>query len=130
MQKYGQERDKQKQEFKLRIYRYIIRLIQFLSRLPNEPVIREIKSQATRSGTSIGANYFEAEAASSKKDYQNFFHHALKSANETKFWLAILRDGGLIPSDLKNECDCLLQETKELSNILAASLITMKGKRK
>ncbi len=120
------DRDNLKNEFKARLYRYIIKLLKFLSGLSDKPVLREIKSQLTRSGTSIGANYFEAEAASSKKDYQNFFYYALKSANESKFWLAILRDAELIPGDVKDELEELLQETKELANILAKSLITMK----
>ena len=124
------QQNEQKRNFKLRIYRYVLRLIRFLTKLPNEPVTREIKNQLTRSGTSIGANYFEAEAASSKKDYQNFFSHALKSANESKFWLAILKDGGLVPSNLRVECEFLFKETKELADIFAASIITMKGKRK
>ena len=118
-----------KQEFKKRIYKYILRLVRFLSKLPKIPVIREIISQLMRSGTSIGANYFEAEGASSKRDYQNFFTHSLKSANETKFWLAILRDANLIPRRLIDECNWLLQETKELANIFASSKLTMKGKR-
>jgi len=118
-----------KQEFRQRIYRYVLRLVKFLSKLPKIPVIREIISQLMRSGTSIGANYFEAQGASSKRDYQNFFAHSLKSANETKFWLAILKDGNLIPKELTSECDWLLQETKELANILASSILTMKGKR-
>ena len=84
------DRNEMKKEFRLRIYRYTLRLINFLVKLSNDPVVREIKSQLTRSGTSVGANYFEAGAASSKRDYQNFFSHALKSANESKFWLAIL----------------------------------------
>lgn len=121
------DRDNLKNEFKTRLYRYIIKLLKFLSGLPDKPVLREIKSQLTRSGTSIGANYFEAEAASSKKDYQNFFYYALKSANESKFWLAILRDAQLITAELDKELVELLQETKELANILAKSLITMKG---
>lgn len=121
---------KLKQDFKLRLYRFVIRLLKFLARLPNTPVIREIKSQLVRSGTSMGANYFEAEAASSKKDYQNFFHHCLKSANETKFWLACLRDAGLVPSDSLDECNYLLGEAKELANIFASSIMTMKGKKK
>ncbi len=123
------DRNELKKEFKVRLYKYIIRLLKFLTKLPNDPVVREIKSQLTRSGTSMGANHFEAEAASSKKDYQNFFHHGLKSANESKFWLAVLRDAGLTPDNLKNECEYLLQETKEIANILASSLLTMKGKR-
>lgn len=119
-----------KQEFKLRIYRYVIRLLKFLVKLPNEPVTREIKSQLTRSGTSMGANYFEAEGASSKKDYQNYFAIALKSTNESKFWLAVLRDSNLVPEELRSECDYLLKEASEIANIFASSILTMKGKRK
>lgn len=119
----------QKQDFKIRLYKYIIHLLKFLVRLPDSPVIREIKSQVTRSGTSMGANYFEAKGASSKKDYQNFFTHSLKSANETKFWLATLRDAGLVPDNLISECSWLLNETKEIANILASSILTMKNKR-
>jgi len=124
-----ERREQLKKEFKIRIYKYIIRLLKFLANLPNEPVVREIKSQLTRSGTSIGANYFEAEAASSKKDFQKFFHHALKSANESKFWLATLRDAELIPKESIKELEGLLQETKELASILASSILTMKGKK-
>lgn len=124
------EKNEEKKKFKLRIYRYVLKLIRFLTKLPNDPVLREIKSQLTRSGTSIGANYFEANAASSKKDYQNFFSHALKSANESKFWLAILLDSGLVPKIIIPEGRWLLEETKELADIFAASIITMKGKRK
>lgn len=123
------ERKALKQEFKIRIYQYIIRLLKFLTKLPNEPVIREIKGQLTRSGTLIGANYFEAGGASSKKDYQNFFTYALKSVNESKFWLAILKDADLIPKTLLPELEFLLKETKEIANIFASSIITMKGKR-
>lgn len=79
-----------------------------------------------RSGTSIGANYFEARAASSKSDFINFFNHSLKSANESKFWLEILID--------TKECDSqeasrLLREVTEISNIFASSILTLKGKK-
>jgi len=119
-----------KQEFKKRIYNYILRLIRFLNKLPKTPVILKIIDQLMRSGTSTGANYFEAEAASSKRDFQNFFNHSLKSANESKFWLAVLRDANLVPQSLIPECNWLLQETKELANIFASSILTMKGKRR
>lgn len=118
-----------KKKFRLRIYKYVLRLIRFLTQLPNTPVAKEIKSQLTRSGTSIGANYFESDAASSKKDYLNFFRHALKSANESKFWLSVLVDSKLVPEKLVSEAREILQETKELADIFAASIITMKGKR-
>lgn len=119
-----------KMDFKVRIYRYVIRLIRFLTKLPNEPVIREIKSQLTRSGSSTGANYFEARGASSKRDYMNYYAIALKSANETLFWLAVLKDSGLVPKELIKECEYLIIETREIANIFASSILTMKGKRK
>jgi four helix bundle protein len=119
-----------KQEFKLRIYKYVLRILRFLVKLPNDPVAVEIKKQLIRSGTSVGANYFEAEAASSKKDFQNYFFIALKSTNESKFWLATLKDGGLVSKELIPECDYLLKETKEIANIFASSIMTMKGKKK
>lgn len=121
--------EKIKLEFKVRLYRYIIRLIKFLAKLPNDPVIREIKGQLTRSGTSMGANYFEARGASSKKDHQNYFSIVLKSSNESVFWLAVLKDSGLVPKTLMPECDYLIKETKEIANIFASSILTMKGKR-
>ncbi len=123
------DKERLRQEFKSRIYRYVLRLVTFLDFLPKKPVIREIISQLIRSGTSIGANYFEAYAASSKKDYQNFFNHSLKSANETIFWLAVLRDSHLVPVDVEKDCEWLLQETRELAKIFASSIITMKGKK-
>ena len=118
-----------KSEFKVRLYRYIIRLIKFLTKLPNDPVTKVIKGQLTRSGTSMGANYFEAKGASSKKDYQNYFSIALKSSNESIFWLAVLRDSGLVPKTLMPECDYLIKESREIANIFASSILTMKGKR-
>jgi len=122
-------KDKLKQEFKVRLYKYVLCLVKFLSSLPNDPVIREIKTQLMDSGTSIGANYFEAQGASSKQDYKNFFNHSLKSANETKFWLAVLRDSELVPQDKIKICQWLLDETKEISNIFASSILTMRNKK-
>lgn len=119
-----------KKQFKIRVYKFILRLVRFVAKLPNDQVLRVIKDQLTRSGTSVGANYFEAEAASSKKDFQNFFHYVLKSANETRFWLTLLRDSGLTPKNLQAENEYLLKEITEIANIFASSIITMKGKKR
>lgn len=82
--------------------------------------------QLLRSGTSVLANYVEANSASSKKDFINFFTHSLKSANESKVWLALLRD-----TSKGNSSDLawLLKEMAEISNVIASSILTMKGKR-
>jgi len=86
---------------------------------------RILGDQLLRSGTSIGANVIEARGSSSKKDYANFFSYALKSANETKYWINLLRDAGKIDREASN---ILLQEATELAKILAKSLMTMRGK--
>ncbi len=124
------DKEKLRNEFKLRIYKFIIRLLKFLVKIPYDTVVNEIKKQVTKSGTSMGANYFEAKGASSKRDFQKFFTISLKSANETCFWLSVLIDANLIPQNLVKECEYLLTEAKEIANIFASSILTMQGKRK
>ena len=120
------DKEKFKKEFKSRIYKFILRLVKFIDKLPKDTSSQIFARQILRSGTSIGANYIEAQAASSKKDFTNFFHYSLKSANESKFWLAILRDTG--KGDSK-EAEALLQELTEIANIIGASILTLKNKR-
>ena len=57
----------------------------------------------------------------------NFLSHALKSANETKFWLGLLKDTSKSDTSAINP---LLEETKEFANILGSSIATMRGKKK
>ena len=81
--------------------------------------------QLLRSATSIGANVMEAKSASSKRDFIKFYEIALKSANETKYWLGLLGEGTRVGPD---GVRALLTEADELANILAASLLTLKNK--
>jgi len=62
-----------------------------------------------------------------QKDFTNFFSYSLKSANESKFWLGLIRDSNKAD---KNQANKLLDETKEIANILGASILTLKGKNK
>ena len=120
------DREKFKNEFKKRLYSWVLRLIKFIDRLPKDSVCQVMSKQLLRSGTSIIANYIEANSASSKKDFINFFTHALKSANESKVWLTLLRDTQ--KGDPK-ELNWLIAELIEISNILASSILTLKGKK-
>lgn len=120
------DREKFKTEFKQRLYGWVLDMIRLTDKLPKDGASSVIKKQLIRSGSSIGANYIEAQAASSKKDFTNFIHHSLKSANESKFWLALLRDSKRAS---KEDILPLLNELEELSNILGASLLKLKGKR-
>ena len=115
-----------KNEFKKRLYNWALRLIKFIDKLPKDSVCAVISKQLLRSGTSILANYVEANSASSRKDFINFFTHSLKSANESKMWLALLRDTG---KGEKPELEWLLKELIEIANIFASSILTLKGKK-
>lgn len=121
------DKEKFKTEFKTRQYQYVLRLIKYIDALPRDSVCATLgRNQLLRSGTSILANYVEAQAASSKKDFINFFTHALKSANETKMRLTLLRD---LKKGSASEVQWLLQETIEIANMLASSILTLKGKK-
>jgi four helix bundle protein len=83
-----------KDEFKRRLYNFVLKLIEFLDRLPKDNVSLRIGDQLLRSGTSVMGNYTEGRAASSRKDFTNYFNNSLKSSNESKLWFALLRDSG------------------------------------
>jgi len=70
-----------------------VRLVKHLAKDRKFDIVFEIiVKQLVRAVTSIGANVFEAQGAPTKKDFCNFISIALKSANESKFWFALLRD--------------------------------------
>ncbi len=114
-----------KLDIKERSYHFALKIIKLVESLPNDRVCKIIADQLLRSATSIGANIIEAQAASSKRDFTNFLNYSLKSANETKFWLGLLRDSGKKDRRIINP---LLDETKQLSSILASSILKLKRK--
>lgn len=118
---------KNKEELKYRSFKFSVKITKFVSTFPNERIFWVISDQLLRAATSIGANIIEAQAASSKRDFIKFFEISLKSANETMYWLCLLREATEID---KEEINNLLNEAKELANILGASLLTLKGKKK
>ena len=81
-----------KQNLIKRVYNYALAIIKFSDSLNKRDYsISIIIKQLLRSATSVGANIIEAQAASSKKDFIKFLNYALKSANESKFWLGLLK---------------------------------------
>ncbi|MDY0354448.1 MAG: four helix bundle protein [Sedimentisphaerales bacterium] len=120
------DKEKFKKDFKKRLYSFTLKLIEFLDTLPKDNVSQRLGDQLLRSGTSIIGNYVEGQAASSKRDFTNFFNICLKSANESKLWLALLRDSKRAkPKDV----EWFLRELDEIANIFASSILTLKGKR-
>jgi len=120
------DKAKFKEEFKKRLYNFVLKLIGFLDKLPKDNVSNRIGDQLLRSGTSVIGNYVEGRAASSKKDFTNFFTTCLKSANESKLWFALLRDSNRVKP---NDVVWFLNELNEIANIFASSILTLKGKK-
>ncbi|MEK6591430.1 MAG: four helix bundle protein [Nitrospinota bacterium] len=112
---------------KTRAYQFALKIVGFIDNLPKDMAAKIIAKQLLRSATSIGANIVEAQASSSRRDFTNFFNHSLKSANETKYWLELLRDTNKAD---KEAIHILLKEVTELANILGSSLLTLRGKKK
>ena len=106
-----------------RCFHFAKAVIQFESECKYSRIHFSIFDQLVRSATSIGANVVEGGAGSTKKDFINFFHIALKSANETKYWLCLIRD--TIEVD-KSKVEELLKEADEISKIVAAILLAAK----
>lgn len=103
-----------------------LELVEFVDKLPSDNTTRRLGDQLIRSGTSVIGNYVEGQAASSKKDFINYFSTSLKSANESRLWLSLLKDTKRAEPQ---RVDRLLNELNEVSNIFAASLLTLKKHR-
>lgn len=88
-----------------------------------EKVYSSLFDQLVRSATSIGANVVEGKAGSSKKDWNKYLVITLKSANETKYWLCLIRDTQEVSKEKVNE---LIKEADELSKIIASIIINAK----
>lgn len=95
-------------------------VVLFVKHCQYEKVFYSLFDQLVRSASSIGANLVEGSSGSSKKDWRKFLVIALKSANETKYWICLIRDTMAIDS---NRISALLMEADEISKIIAAILL-------
>lgn len=116
-----------KLEVKYRAFYLSINVIKFLEKLPHKVSLKIISDQLIRCITSVGANIVEAKASSSKREFANYFQISLKSANEAKYWLAMLKE--LLP-ECKEGLNVFLKELDEIAKIIGTSVLTMKGKTK
>jgi len=114
-----------KSDLRTRCYSFSLDVIKLTDSLPNKRSAWIITDQLIRSATSIGANLIEAKASSSRLEFKKFYEISLKSANETKYWLGLLRDTGLCNAKI---IDDLLQETTEIANMLASGVMKLKKK--
>ena len=121
------DKSKFKENFKKRLYKFVLRLIKFVGSLnKRDTVVRVISDQLTRSGCSILSNYIEGSASNSRKEFTLYFSYSLKSANESQVWIALLRDSNKCD---KAEANYLMKELGEIANIFASSILTLKGRK-
>ena len=97
-------------------------VVLFVKKCKYRSVFSSLFDQLVRSTTSIGANVVESKAGSSRKDWRNFFLIALKSANEAKYWLCLIRD--TIDDIDKTAVESLIKEADEIAKIIARIVIS------
>jgi len=102
----------------------VVRLNHYLCSEKSEYVLSR---QLLRSGTAIGALVREAEFGQSRADFRNKMSIALKEANETDYWLNLLRDTGYISEKMFQS---LSEDSLELIRILVATVKTTQKPRK
>jgi four helix bundle protein len=98
-----------------RLIDFSVLILRQVQDLKNDPFMRDIADQLLRSATSSGANYSEAQSASSYRDFHNKIRISLKELKETQYWLSLLKESQSgIPQLSKS-----LQESEELIRIMS-----------
>lgn len=99
-------------------------IIDFVKTLPKNVINNELIRQIVRSGTSIGANYNEADGAESKKDFRHKIAICKKESKETKHCLRMIAKANL---NKRDECKILWGEAQELT-LIFSSILSSKNK--
>ncbi|MFA4843920.1 MAG: four helix bundle protein [Candidatus Margulisiibacteriota bacterium] len=114
-------------EIQDRTLSFAIRVAKFVRKIAKDMAFEVLAKQLLRSATSIGANMKEADGASSRKDFVNKVTIAKKEAQETEYWLEVLRGAEFIHHPDNNiELVGLLSESREITRILASIIIKAK----
>jgi len=97
-----------------RVEKFGENIIDFIKSIKPDDINRPLIRQIIKSGTSVGANYLEANEASSKRDFRNKIFISKKESNETKHWLRMITKAN---PEKRNEAKILWQEAHELTLI-------------
>jgi four helix bundle protein len=102
-------------------------VIDFAKKISRNPINDPLINQFIRSGTSVGANYCEADSAESRKDFCHKMGICKKEAKETRYWIRIIAHAN---PELKEEARILWKESNELLLIFNAIINKTKSKNK
>ena len=106
-----------KRELQNRTKQFALRVLALIDALPRTAAGRAISLQLIRAATSVGANYRSACRARSRAEFAAKLGVALEEADESLYWLELVRDGKLLP---EAKLARLLKEADELTAILAS----------
>jgi four helix bundle protein len=112
-------------DIKIRCYRFSVDFLKWVRNKKFNIDDKWLIKQVARSVASIGANIVEGQNSSSRKEFLRYNEIALKSANESKYWLCLMRDGLEI---IDEELVQFIKEGDEISKIIAKGIITLKAK--
>ena len=104
-------------------YAFAIRVVQLYKHLSSTKKEFVLSKQVLRSGTSVGALIREAEFAQSKKDFISKMSISLKEANETVYWIDLLKDTGYLTEE---EYSSMNKEITEILKLLVSTVKTAK----
>lgn len=119
------ETNDKKYDLEERTARFGEDVIEFVKTIERNSITNPLISQIVRSATSIGANYMEANQASSKKDFRNKIYICKKEANETKHWLRMISKAA---PEKAEKCRKLWQEAQELTLIFSKIVTSLNEK--
>jgi len=116
------ERKEFARELEKRTRKFAVKIIRLSMTLPNTPESKVIRNQITKSGTSVGANYREANRSGSRADFKNKIKVCESEASETQYWLEVIVETGWL------NWDKVKPEYEECSELLA--IFTSIGQKK
>ena len=109
---YKMENKQFAKELEKRTRQFAVGIIHLSAKIPDTPEGRVVRNQLTKCGTSVGANYREANRSRSKADFRNRIEICESEASETQYWLEIIRETAWLPREyvrpLYEECSQLL----------------------
>lgn len=96
-----------------RLFEFAVNVLKFLPNLPRAPEFNVIRYQLAKSSTSSGANYEEAQAGSSRADFNNKVRISLREMRESNYWLRIIKET-LTKAKIDEELEYLINESGQL----------------
>jgi len=117
------EKKEKARDLEKRTRRFAVQVIRLAAGLPNTESGKIVKSQMVKAGTSIGANYREANRSVSKADFRNKIAICMKEASETEYWLEVAVEAKMLKW---TSAMPVYEECKELLAIFTASYHTSK----